>query len=87
MKQIDEGQAVVRDTAEDIEPIAHPQPHVGEAAVADMGQRGGNPVKERFAADEAVVGKKIGAIGKMFARAETDFEMERAVVAEEAVAG
>ena len=43
--------------------------------VADVHKRGGDSVQERFGADEAVVGEHVGAIGKMLARAETDFEM------------
>ena len=52
--------------------------------VADMGQRDGDAVDERLAADEAMVGQQVGAKGEMLARAEADFEVERAVVAEQA---
>ena len=52
--------------------------------VADAAQRGGDAVEEWLAADEAVIGQQVGAIGEMLARAEADFEMERAVVAEQA---
>ena len=48
-----------------------------------MGQRGRDPVEEGLAADEAVVGEQVGAIGKMLARSEADLEMERPVVAEQ----
>lgn len=44
---------------------------------------GRDAVDERFAADEAVIGQQIGAVGKMLARAEADLEMERPVVAEQ----
>ena len=57
--------------------------HVGEMRVADMAERGRDAVEEGLAADEAVVGEKVGAIGEMLARAEADLEMQRAVVAEQ----
>ena len=53
--------------------------------VADMAERRGDAVEERLAADEAVVGQQVGAIGEMLARAEADLEMERPVVAEQAL--
>ena len=59
---------------------------IGEVLVADSSERGGDAVEERLAADEAVIGEKIGAVGEMLAGAEADFEMERAVVAEQAPA-
>ena len=46
-------------------------------------QCGRDAVEERLAADEAVVGEQVGAVGEMLTRAEADFEMERAVVAEQ----
>ena len=47
----------------------------------------GDAVEERLAADEAVVGQQIGAVGQMLARAEADLEVERAVVAEQPLRG
>ena len=55
--------------------------------VADVAERGGDAVEERFGADEAVVGQHVGAVGEMLAGAEADFEMERAVVAEQPLRG
>ncbi len=52
--------------------------------VADMAERGRDAVEERLAADEAVVGQHVGAIGEMLARAEADLEMQRTVLAEQA---
>ena len=60
---------------------------VGEVLVADMAERGGDAVEERLAADEAVVGQQVGAVGEMLAAAEADLEMQRAVVAEQALGG
>ena len=37
-------------------------------------------VEERLAADEAMIGQQVGAIGQMLARAEADLEVQRAVV-------
>src|SRR3546814_12363572 len=48
-----------------------------------MAERADDAVQERFAADEAVIGQQIGAIGEMFARAEADLEMERAIIPEQ----
>ena len=53
--------------------------------VADMAERGGDAVEERLAADEAVVGQQVGAVGEMLAGAEADLEVQRAVVAEQAL--
>jgi hypothetical protein len=55
--------------------------------VADVAEGGGNAIEERFAADEAVVGKKVSAIGEMLAAAEPDFEMERPLLTEQARGG
>ena len=62
-----------------------PQADVGEMLVADVAERGGDAVEERLGADEAVVGQHVGAVGEMLARAEADLEMQRAVVAEQAL--
>jgi len=48
-----------------------------------MGERGGDPIHERLAADEAMVGEQVGAVGEMLAAAEADLEMERAILAEQ----
>ena len=42
------------------------------------------PLRNGSAADEAVVGQQVGAVGEMLARAEADFEVQRPVVAEQA---
>ena len=55
----------------------------GESLVADVAERGGDAVEERLGADEAVVREHVGAVRKMLARAEANFEMERATVAEQ----
>ena len=55
--------------------------------VAEVAESGGNAVEERLRADEAMVGKHVGAVGEMLARAEADLEMQRPVVAEEAPRG
>ena len=83
MEQIDEAQRSVGQAAEHVERVAHVQADVGEVAVADVAERGGDAVDERLAADEAVVGEQIGAESEMLARAEADFEVERAVIAEQ----
>ena len=43
-------------------------------------------VEERLAADEAMIGQQVGAIGEMLAAAEADLEVQRAVVAEQSLA-
>src|SRR4051812_3901535 len=48
-----------------------------------MGERRGDTVKKRLGTDEAVIGQHVGAVGKMLARAETDFEVQRPLVAEQ----
>ena len=58
---------------------------VGEVLVADVAERGRDAVDERLGADEAVVGKQVGAGGEMLARAEADLEVQGAVVAEQAL--
>ena len=63
------------------------QPDIGKALVADMAERGRDAVEERLAANEAMIGKQVGAKGEMLARAEADLEMQRAVVAEQALRG
>ena len=47
-------------------------------------QRADDAVEERLAADEAMVGEQVGAIGEMLAAAEADFEMKRPLIAEQA---
>ena len=47
--------------------------------VADVAERRGDAVEERFGADEAVIGQHVGAIGQMLAGAESDLEVERAL--------
>ena len=42
-----------------------------------MGERADDAVEEGLAADEAVIGQQVGAVGEMLARAEADLEMER----------
>ena len=49
-----------------------------------MRQRLRHAVDERFGADEAVVGQHVGALGHVLAAAEADFEMQRAIEAEQA---
>ena len=48
-----------------------------------VGQRLGHPVQERFRADKAVIGQHIGARRHMLTPAEPDFEMQRALIAEQ----
>src|SRR5690242_13662934 len=55
--------------------------------VADVAERGGDTIKERLDADEAMVRQHIGAVGKMFARAEPDLEMERPILAKQRCCG
>ena len=52
--------------------------------VADVAKRGRDSVEERLAADEAMVGQHVGAVGEVLARAEADLEVQRTVVAEQA---
>jgi hypothetical protein len=52
-----------------------------------MRQRGSDAVKERLAADEAMIGQHVGTLRHMLAAAEADFEMQRARLAEEALGG
>jgi hypothetical protein len=51
-----------------------------------MAERLGNAVEEGLAADEAVIGQQVGAIGEMLAAAEADLQMERAIVTEQPLA-
>src|SRR5207253_2058195 len=87
MKQIEEPQRTIGDSLEDLERVTAPQPDIGEMLVADMAKRGGNAVEERFGADEAVVRQHVGPRSEMLARAETDFEMQRAIIAKQALRG
>ena len=87
MEQIDEAERAVGNAGEHLERVAHMDADIAKALIADVAERGDDAVQEGLAADEAMVGKKIGAIGEMFAAAEADFEMERAVVAEKAGGG
>ena len=86
MKQIEEAQRAVGHALQHLERIAAPQADIGEMLVADMGERGRDAVEERLGADEAMIGKHVGAVGEMLARAEADLEMQRPVVAEQALA-
>jgi len=52
--------------------------HEAYAAVLELG---------RLGTDEAVVGKHVGAVGEVLARAEADLEMQRPVVAKQAAGG
>ena len=61
------------------------QADIGEPLVADMAERGRDAVEERLAADEAMIGQQVGAIGEMLAAAEADLEVQRAVIAEQAL--
>jgi hypothetical protein len=54
------------------------KPDIGEALVAHMAERSDHAVEERLAADEAVIGQKVGAVSEMLAAAEADLEMEGA---------
>ena len=87
VEQIEEAQRAVGHALEHFERIAAPQPDIGEMLVADVAERGRDAVEERLGADEAVVGQHVGALGEMLAGAEADLEMERAVVAEQALRG
>ena len=51
--------------------------------VADMAERGRDTVEEGLRTDEGMVGKKVGAVGEVLARSETDLEMQRALFAEQ----
>ena len=75
--------SAVGDAAQHLERVAHVEADVGEPLVADVGQRDGDAVDEWLAADEAVVGQQVGAVSEVLPRAEADFEVERAVVAEQ----
>ena len=48
-----------------------------------MRQRHRDPVEERLATDEAMIGQQVGAKREMLARAEPDFEVKRTLVAEQ----
>ena len=87
MQQIDHRQRPVRQPAEHVERIAHVDPDIGQPLVADMAERLGDAIEERLAADEAMVGQQVGAIGEMLAAAEADLEMQRAVIAEQPLGG
>jgi hypothetical protein len=50
-----------------------------------MGQGLRHAVDEGFGADKAVIGQHVGAKGHMLAPAKADFEMQRAVLAEQAL--
>ena len=50
-----------------------------------MRQSRGDAVEERLTADKAMIGQHVGAEGHMLAAPETDFEMERAIIAEQSL--
>ena len=84
VQQVEKVEHAVRNALEHLERIAAPQADVAEMPVADMAERGGDPVEEGLGADEAVIGQHVGAIREMLARTEANLEMQRALVAEQA---
>ena len=83
MEQIDALQGAVGEAFDDLQRVAHVQADIGEMVVADMVQRADHAVEERFAADKAVIRTGAGLSRQMFAGAEADLHLDRAVVAEQ----
>jgi hypothetical protein len=81
--QIDETERAIGNAAQHFKGVALPDADVGQVPLTDMAERGGDAVDEGFAADEGMIGQKIGAIGEMLARTEADFEMQRPILAEQ----
>ena len=87
MEHIEEAERPVGNALQHVERIAAPEADIGEMAVADVPERGGDAVEEWLGADEAVVREHVGTVGEVLARSEADFEMKRALVAEQARGG
>ncbi|BAV66211.1 Fic family protein [Sphingobium cloacae] len=56
---------------------------IRQTLVAYMAEGADDSVQERLAPDEAVIRQHVGAIRHMLSRAEADFEVERAIMAEQ----
>ena len=63
--------------------VAAPQADVAQLLLTDVRERRGDSVEERLGADEAVVGKHVGAVGEMLARTKADLEVEGPFVPEQ----
>ena len=83
MEQVKEAQTPIGHALEHLKRVAAPQADIAQMLLADVRERGGDSVEERLGADEAVVGKHVGAVGEMLARAKADLEMERPFVPEQ----
>ena len=83
MKQIEESQRPVRKPLKHVQRIATPQADVREMLVADVAERGRDPIEEWLGADEDVIGEHVGAVREMLTRTESDLEMERAILSEQ----
>ena len=59
--------------------------HIAQRALTHVNEGLRHPVDERFGSDETVIGKQVGPIGQMLAAAKTDLEMQRAIIAEQAL--
>src|SRR5207248_1200070 len=76
VEQIKEAQRSVGHTLQHVKRIAAPQADIGKVLVADVAERCRHSVEEWLSADEAMVGKHVGPVGEMLARAEADLEMK-----------
>ncbi len=87
VKQIEEDERPVGYALQHLQRVAAPQADVGELLVLDVAERRRHPIEERLGADEPMIGQHVGAVGEMLARAEPDLEMERPLLAEQALGG
>src|SRR3546814_19290548 len=92
VEQIGEGERPVGDAPQHLKRITVLDADIAERRMlpmiaGDMDERLCDAVDEGFGADEAMVGQHVGARRPMLAAAEADFEMQRAVVTAQLLAG
>src|SRR5690606_5066291 len=90
VQQVEELQGAVGYSRQYLEGVSVMQPDIGERWVRalisrNMHERLSDAVKKRFATDKAVIGEQVRTRGQMLATAEPDFEMQRAIVAKQAL--
>ena len=74
IKQIDPGNAGVRQAVNDVDGVAAMQADVFQAAPLDQRQQARHAVNEGFASDETHVGLEGGRLDQMLAAAKADLE-------------
>jgi hypothetical protein len=87
VEEIEHRQCAVWNASEHLQRIAMMDADIAQRAIAHMGERLRHAIDEGFGADEAVIGQQVGPIRHMLAAAEPDFEMQRAIVTEQDLAG